>query len=191
MARLTTHPLTPDRWDDVVSLFGQRGACGGCWCMWWRLTRSEWERRKGASNRRAFKRIVDAGREPGVIAYRDGEPVGWCAVEPREAYAVLARSRVLAPLDDRKAWAVTCFFVRKDCRGQGVTTALLEAAARHAKRGGAEVLEGYAVVPTKGRLPDAFIWSGVPDVFTRAGFVEAARPSRAKVVMRKELVGKR
>jgi hypothetical protein len=106
-------PLTAGRWDDVARLFGKRGACGGCWCMTPRLTRKEFERRKGASNRRAFRRIVMGGREPGVLAYRGGEPIGWCAVEPRENYSSLSRSRILKPVDDRPVWSIVCLFVAR------------------------------------------------------------------------------
>lgn len=106
-------PLTPARWRDVEALFGPRGACAGCWCMWWRLPRSAWRRGKGAGNKRAFKRLVAAGRVPGVLAYAGREPVGWCAVAPREAYPVLARSRILQPVDDRPVWSVTCLFVAR------------------------------------------------------------------------------
>ncbi|TAN52584.1 MAG: GNAT family N-acetyltransferase, partial [Betaproteobacteria bacterium] len=105
--KLQFHPLTPQRWDDVQALFGPRGACGGCWCMWWKLPRAQFARQKGDGNRRAFRRIVKAGTVPGILAYADGQPIGWCAVEPRAAYPALARSRVLAPLDDRPVWSVT------------------------------------------------------------------------------------
>src|SRR5688572_20989330 len=91
---LRFEPLTPDRWPDVVKLFGPRGACGGCWCMVWRRTQAEWKRGKGSGNRAAFRRVVRKGPPPGILAYVDGEAVAWCAVAPREAYVQLARSRV-------------------------------------------------------------------------------------------------
>ena len=84
--KLSFHPLTPGRWRDLERLFGLRGACAGCWCMWWRLSRPEWNRGKGDGNRKAFRKLVRSGAEPGVLAYADGEPVGWCAVAPREQY---------------------------------------------------------------------------------------------------------
>ena len=139
---LTFRAVGPDRWDDLARLFGSRGACGGCWCMSWRRSRAEFERGKGAGNRRALRRIVAAGEEPGLIAYRGDEPIGWIAIAPRERYPRLAASRVLAPVDDRPVWSVTCFFVAKGQRGLGVSVRLLEAAVEHARRRGGRVVEG-------------------------------------------------
>src|SRR5947199_2589308 len=98
-------PLTPAQWADFEQLFGTRGACGGCWCMTWRLPRGEFEAGKGDGNRRAMQARVRAGRVPGVIGYLEGEPVAWCSVEPREQFVSLGRSRVLAPVDDQPVWS--------------------------------------------------------------------------------------
>ena len=75
-------PVTPSRWNDLEDLFGERGACGGCWCMAWRLTTREWTAGKGTRNRRALKRLVESGARPGILAYRGREVIGWCAVAP-------------------------------------------------------------------------------------------------------------
>jgi len=83
------HPLTPKRWPDFETLFGDHGAYGGCWCMWWRSTRREFEERKGEGNRRALKAIADGGKVPGILAYLGQEPVGWCSVAPREEFGSL------------------------------------------------------------------------------------------------------
>lgn len=178
-------PLTPDRWPDLEALFGERGACGGCWCMWWRLARKTFEASKGTKNKRAFQRLVKGGQEPGILAYRDGEPVGWCAIEPRASYPALARSRVLKPVDDRPVWSITCFFVRRDLRGQGLSVGLIEAAVAHARARGAEVVEAYPVAPKTGRMPDAFVWTGLPAAFARAGFQEVLRRSPTRPIMRR------
>src|SRR5512146_2128211 len=97
--KIRFHAATPDRWHDIEALFGKRGACAGCWCMWWRLSRSEWNRSKGERNRRAFGNLVRSGAEPGVLAYADGKPVGWCAIAPRQDYSALERSRILRPVE--------------------------------------------------------------------------------------------
>ena len=93
--KLKFHPLTSERWNDFEKLFGSNGACGGCWCMWWRLKRSQYEKQKGAGNKKAIKKIVNSGNIPGIIAYDGSNPIGWCAIEPRESYALLENSRVL------------------------------------------------------------------------------------------------
>jgi len=152
--------------------------------MWWRLTRSEFEKKKGAGNRRALKKIVESGKVPGVLAYAEGKPVGWCAVAPREAYSTLERSRVLAPVDDQPAWYVTCFFVARPFRRKGLTVELLRAAVEFARRKGAKIIEGYPVEPRKGAIPDVFAYTGLPSAFRKAGFVEVLRRSRTRPIMR-------
>ena len=183
-ARLEIHPLTIDRWEDLVALFGARGACGGCWCMWWRLARSAFAKGKGAGNRRALRKIVGAGGVPGLIAYCDGTPAGWCSIAPREDYPVLSRSRVLAPVDGRPVWSIVCFFVAKPFRRTGLTAALIEGALAYAKKRGASIVEGYPVEPRKGSMPDAFAYTGLASSFRRAGFAEVARRSATRPFMR-------
>src|SRR5262245_64436702 len=102
------NPLTPERWSDVESLFGPRGACGGCWCMWWRLKRSTFNQQKGDRNKAAFKAVVDSGDAPGILAYAKGIPIGWCAVAPRESYSALERSSILMRIDDEPVWSIVC-----------------------------------------------------------------------------------
>ena len=183
---LAFRPATPARWKDVEELFGPRGACAGCWCMWWRLARSEWNRGKGAGNRRALRRIVEKGEAPGILAYEGRRPVGWCAIAPREAYAALERSRTLKRLDDEPVWSVTCFFIAKDRRHRGLTVKLLDAACAHAKRKGARIVEGYPVDPSA-EYPAAWAWTGLRTAFETAGFTEAARPSRTRPIMRRRV----
>ena len=185
-APLGFHPLTPDRLLDLERLFGPRGACAGCWCMWWKTTRSEFDAGRGEGNRDAMRRQVRAGVVPGILAYAGDEPVGWCAVEPRSAYPRLARSRTLAPVDEAPVWSVTCFFVARAWRGKGVTAALLGAAAAHARRAGATALEGYPVAP-RGETADAWLYTGLATTFARAGFEEVARRSPTRPVMRMRL----
>ena len=130
---------------------------------------------------------MKTGESPGILAYADGQPVGWCAVAPRQAYPTLARSRVLKPVDERPVWSVTCFFVAKGFRRQGVTTRLLEAAAKFAKSRGAKIIEGYPVEARKGQMPDVFAYTGLPSAFRQAGFAEVARRSPTRPIMRREL----
>lgn len=185
---LSFHALTKDRWADFVDLFGKRGACGGCWCMLWRLSRKQFERQKGEGNKRAMQAIVDAGEIPGILVYQGPEAVGWCAVAPRSRYPFLSRSRILQPVDDRPCWSVACLFIEKGYRKKGISAELLGAACAFAESRGAERIEGYPVEPKSGKpIPPAFAWTGIPSAFTRAGFEEVLRRSPTRPIMRKEL----
>jgi GNAT superfamily N-acetyltransferase len=181
--KLEFRPLTPGRWNDFEGLFGERGACGGCWCMWWKLTRSEFEAKKGAKNKAAMKRIVQRGEKPGLLAYDGRKPIGWCAVAPRLSYPSLSRSRILKPVDDEPVWSITCFFVHKDYRKKGVSVKLLREARRFVAKQGGKTLEGYPTAPRK-EMPDTFAWHGVASAFERAGFKECARRSESRPIMR-------
>jgi len=181
---LEFHPLTPERWEDLEKLFGERGACGGCWCMWWRLKRCEFERQKGEENRRAFKNIVDSGQIPGILAYANGQPIAWCSVAPRDTYSTLQRSRILKPVDKEPVWSIVCFFVAKQFRRKGVTRKLLKATMEYVGRQGGKILEGYPLEPKKRKIPDAFAYTGLASAFRKAGFVEVLRRSETRPIMR-------
>ncbi len=142
--------------------------------MWWRIPRAEWKAGKGEGNRRALRRIVAAGDVPGLLAYDGGEPVGWVAIQPREAYPQLARSRNLAPVDDRPVWSITCFFVARSHRHGGVTRALIEAAVGYARSRGGRIVEAYPVDSGK-PLADAWLYTGAASTFAKLGFREVAR----------------
>jgi GNAT superfamily N-acetyltransferase len=181
---LDFHPLTPDRWADFERLFGPRGACAGCWCMFWRLKRSLFNSQKGEGNRGAMKALVGAGEVPGILAYADGMAVGWCAVAPREHYSALERSRILKPIDDKPVWSVSCFFIARPYRNRGVSVQLLKAAVAWVKEQGGRLVEGYPVEPRKGPMPAAFAWTGLASAFRKAGFAECARRSETRPIMR-------
>ena len=183
-AKLEFHPVTAKRWRDLEKLFGERGACGGCWCMCWRLKRSQFEKQKGAGNKKALKKMVAAGEVPGLLAYAGREPVGWCSVAPREAFPVLENSRILKRVDDQPVWSASCFFVARPYRRQGLSVKLLRAAVAYAKKKGARMVEGYPVEPKKSPMPDVFAWTGLADAFRRAGFKEVLRRSPTRPIMR-------
>jgi GNAT superfamily N-acetyltransferase len=155
--------------------------------MYYRQTSTEFNARKGDSNRRALRRLVGGEPAPGVLAYAGDEPVGWCAVAPRTEYSRLSRSRNLAPVDDEPVWSVPCLFVARNWRRRGVTARLLQAAAAHARTQGARILEGYPLVPQPGVVPAAFAWNGFLPAFEAAGFAVAARRSPRQVVVRRRL----
>jgi GNAT superfamily N-acetyltransferase len=184
MLGLTFHPLTLEHWPDFERLFGPRGACAGCWCMWWKLSNKDMEALKGEGTRQAQKEIVESGSAPGLLAYAKDQAVGWCAVEPRHAYPRLARSRVLKPIDGAEVWSITCFFVDKKYRHQGVTIQLLRAAIDYVSARGGQVVEGYPTEPRESKVPAAFVYTGLASAFRRAGFEEVARRSETRPIFR-------
>ncbi|HYU57703.1 MAG TPA: GNAT family N-acetyltransferase [Actinomycetota bacterium] len=187
---IEVRPVTPDRWDDLAALFGIRGGYGHCWCMWWRVTSAEFEggiRERGRGNRRRMRTLVRDGAEPGLLAYRDGRPVGWVSVAPRDQFGRIERSRVLGPVDDRPVWSIVCFFIGRAHRASGVGTALLEAAVRHAADRGATEVEAYPVDPAARVYSNADAYTGLLPMFLRAGFREVERRSAARPIVRKRI----
>ena len=184
---LKFHPATPYRWADIEDLFGERGACGGCWCMFWRVPRKQFDASKGPGNKSALKKIVTAGQRPGIIAYLGKEPIGWCAVARRDDYIALEGSRILRPVDDKPVWSISCLFIKRPYRRQGVSVQLLQAAVEFAAKRGAKILEGYPVDPSMEKMPDPFLWHGVPSAFKAAGFKEVLRRSKSRPIMRFEI----
>jgi GNAT superfamily N-acetyltransferase len=182
---LSFHPLTQKLWRDFELLFGKHGACGGCWCMYWKLRGKTFSENTGDVARQMQKSIVDSKIVPGLLAYSDGYPVGWIAVEPRSAYPKLAHSRTLKPVDNQEVWSITCFFVEKKHRRKGITVELLKAAVDFVKSQGGKIVEGYPVdIHTAQSQPDAFVYTGTASAFKQAGFKEVARNSPTRPIFR-------
>lgn len=152
--------------------------------MWWRLSHSEFLKQKGEKNKKALKNIVDSGQIPGIIAYVEGNPVGWCSVSPRETYPRLERSRVLKSIDDKPVWSIVCFFIKKEFRHKGFSLLLLKAAIDYVQHWGGTIVEGYPIEPKKSNSPDVFVYTGLASTFRRAGFAEVIRRSETRPIMR-------
>jgi len=182
--KLKFFPVTNDRWTDFETLFGERGACGGCWCMFWRLTRKEFESQKGEGNRKAMKTIIKAGKIPGILGFSQDRPVAWCSVAPRDQFSALDRSRILKPVDNLPVWSISCFFVEKKYRRKGLSIQMIKAAVDYVKKNGGSVVEAYPVEPKKDKMADAFAWTGLASAFIKAGFKECARRSATRPIMR-------
>jgi GNAT superfamily N-acetyltransferase len=185
--------VTAERWADVEIVFGTRGDPARCWCQWF-YAGAQVGAGAAAANREVLRTQVLQGPPPGVVAYRDGEPVGWCAVAPRPSYTRLPRTEVLrgtpaGELADPTVWSVTCFVVRVGHRRGGVATALLGGAVGLARESGARVVEAYPIdVAAKRHTSSAELYHGPLSTFRSAGFREVARPRPARPVVRLELV---
>ena len=182
--KLTVKPLTPERWGDLEEVFNARGCsvARGCWCMYYRREARVPPPPKGVTRaeraRRDMKKLVGGETPPGLIGYRGKQPVGWISLGPREDFAYLARSRVMAKVDEQPVWSIICFVVPSQFRGQGVAHELLRGAIDWARKQGANILEAYPVVEGES------VWFGVESMFTSAGFAEVARRKADRPVMR-------
>ncbi len=181
--KLTIRPLTPERWPALEDLFGKSGASNGCWCMYWRI--GGHYRQRPRENKAALKRIVKRGPPPGLLAFDGDKAVGWCQLTPREDLPWLDRGRVRARVDQVPVWSISCFYVRRGYRQQGVMSALIAGALKAAKRSRAPCVEAYPWDAADGEIGCAF--TGYASTFARAGFREVARRKVGRPIMRHEL----
>jgi GNAT superfamily N-acetyltransferase len=169
------HPLSSGRWDDLLALFGSNGAYANCWCTWWILGGKSFGETKAGDRRALLEKLTVEGKEPGLIAYFDAAPVGWCAVGPRERYAKMMseRAKIFRPDDAVGNWVINCFFVPKEQRRNGIAMSLLDAAVDFAFDRGAASIDGYPMGDSSRGAPSLFV--GTASMFERAGFVEISR----------------
>jgi GNAT superfamily N-acetyltransferase len=175
-----------ERWDDVVAVMGDKGAYGGCWCMFWRQDNQEIRSQTASDNRAALQRLVTSERPIGLLLYRAGGPVGWCQVAPRPDFWRLFHTRGLdlENPDDASVWSITCVYIARGARGEGVAGQLVRAAVEYAAQHGASVIEAYPVVdPSTGRKTQ--LSSGTVGMFSSAGFTTVSAPTGRRVLMRR------
>lgn len=183
--KLTIRPVTPALWPDLAQLFGEHGACNGCWCMYWRIG-SGYYKRPREKNQADFRKIVKKGPPPGLLAFDGDIPVGWCQLTPRDDLASLDRSALLARVDDLPVWSITCFYIKKSHRRKGVATGLIDAAVKEARAAKAPALEAYPIDTTK--LSATWnLFTGVASVFRKAGFRTVVRRKPHRPIMRHDL----
>jgi GNAT superfamily N-acetyltransferase len=182
MSAITVLPATADRFDALESVFDGGGDGRSCQCQWWTLVNAQYN--KTAKNERAqlLREETLAPVAPGLIAEVDGEAAGWVRVGPRTALPRLARSRVYAPhspepWSDATVWAVSCFSVRREFRGRGVTAALLADAVEFAREHGAREIEAYPIDTSVNAVRSNELFHGALSTFLHAGFTETARAS--------------
>jgi GNAT superfamily N-acetyltransferase len=183
---LIVRPLTPDLWPALEDLFGPGGASNGCWCMYWRIG-AAYKKRPRARNKAALRALARQGRPPGLLALDGDLAVGWCQLTPRADLAWLERApHVRPPQGDESVWALSCFYVRRGYRRQGVVAALIDGALRAAKEAGASALEAYPVdTAAPGATSNTF--TGTAATFVRAGFETVANRSSGRRIVRHDL----
>jgi GNAT superfamily N-acetyltransferase len=181
--KLAVRPLTPDLWPALEDLFGKHGACGGCWCMYFRIGNA-YRKSPAGKNKAAFHDVVKRGPPPGLLAFDGDLAVGWCQLTPREALPHLDRTWRLKRVDDLPVWSLSCLYVRIGYRRRGVTSALIAAALKAAKRARAPALEAYPFDASKSPSASG---TGYSSTFARAGFKTVARRVSARPIMRRDL----
>jgi GNAT superfamily N-acetyltransferase len=185
--KLKVRPLTPNLWPALENLFGENGACNGCWCMYWRIG-AAYRKQPREANKTAFHGVVNSGPPPGLLAFDGDLAVGWCQLTPRDALPWLDREWRLRRVDDVPVWSISCFYTRKGNRKQGVTSALIAAALETAKRAGAPALEAY---PLDADLTPSTASTGYVSTFARAGFKTVGRHTPPRPIMRRDLTASR
>jgi GNAT superfamily N-acetyltransferase len=183
--QLTIEPLSKKNWNEFVKLFGERGACGNCWCMYYRLSKTDFREGKvDDGNKRAIKEIVWEDKPVGLLGLLDGKAIAWCAFAPREDFIKLGNSRVHKRIDDEKVWSIPCFFIDKKFRRSGVSVQLLKGAIKYARENGIKIIEAYPTIPTQDKIPDSFAWIGLFKSFERAGFEIVDKTSKNRPMVR-------
>ena len=181
--KLKILPLTPNLWPALEDLFGPKGACNNCWCMYWRIG-AAYRTQPAGKNKAALYQIVQNGPPPGLLAFDGDKAVGWCQLTPRNGLPWLNRSSRLKPIDDLPVWSLSCFYIRIGYRRKGVTSALIAAAIKAAKKANAPALEAYPLDADK--TPSAS-GTGYATTFARAGFQTVASRTPPRPIMRLNL----
>lgn len=185
LSHLTFESLTKANWGKFVQLFGERGACGNCWCMWPRLRKQDFQEGKANDgNKLAMKELVWAGKPAGILGFYEDLPIAWCAFAPREDFVKLEKSRVHKRIDDQSVWSIPCFFIDKNFRRQGVSVELLKGVIRYARTEKIGIIEAYPTIPTHEKLADSFAWIGLYRSFELAGFQIVDRTSKNRPMVR-------
>jgi GNAT superfamily N-acetyltransferase len=181
--------VTPGLWPEVLKLFGEKGACGGCWCQYWRIAKGEkWEQVKGDDARKRLEKGIKDSTMQGALAFVEGEPVGWATFGPRPHFSRLDRAPSFTCDDAEKVWSIPCFFIKSGFRGRGVAGDLLRFVAQLLQDRGVKILEGYPSKPGKdGKYVAAFAWTGTQSLFEKAGFEIAGNEDGGKPRVRKRL----
>jgi GNAT superfamily N-acetyltransferase len=182
---LTIEPVTRKNWNKLVQLFGEKGACGNCWCMYFRLKKADFQEGKvNDGNKHSRKEIIFNDRPAGLLAIYEEQPIAWCAFAPRKDFIKLENSRVHKRIDDKPVWSIPCLFIDKHFRRHGVSVEFLKGVARYAKTQGIKIIEAYPTIPTTNTIPDSFAWIGIFKSFERAGFKIVDTTSKHRPMVR-------
>ena len=183
--QLIFEPLTKTNWPKFVQLFGNKGACGNCWCMYYRLPKADFtEGKVEEGNKEAMQSLLMENKPTGIIAFYEGQPIAWCAFAPREDFIKHEKSRVHKRIDDLPVWYIPWFFIDKAFRRQGVSVELLKGVISYAKENNISIIEAYPTIPTTESIADSLAWIGLYKSFERAGVEIVDRTSKNRPMVR-------
>jgi GNAT superfamily N-acetyltransferase len=185
--KIKLEPLTLNNWDMFEELMGEKGGCGGCWCMLFRLPYKEFKANKPGGNKMFMHEIVSQTRPTGLMAVYENKAIGWMALAPREDYTKIEKARSLKRIDDKPVWSITCFFVKKEFRKMGISQMMIKAVIAYAKKNNIETLEAYPAIPYDDKMPAPFLWIGVLSSFKKNGFKVVQQNGKSRAMVRKEV----
>ena len=180
--------LTNSNWQQFEMLMGEKGGCGNCWCMLFRLPDKTFRQNKPDGNKKMMRQLVQQQKPVGLIAYLNNEAAGWIALAPREDYLRIENSRTFKRIDDKPVWSITCFFVKKEYRNMGLSKALIKGAVDYAKKKNIKTLEAYPAIPYSEKVPPPFLWTGVLSAFTANGFDIVKQSGKSRAMVRIEVL---
>jgi GNAT superfamily N-acetyltransferase len=185
IVKFEVEPVTKKNWDMFVSLFGDKGACGNCWCMYYRLNKSDFTAGKNKNgNKQTMKKTIWSDKPVGLLGLLEGNPVAWCAFAPRKDFIKLEKSRVHKRIDNKEVWSIPCLFINKNFRKSGISVLLLKGVISYAKKHDIKIIEAYPTIPIQDKIPDSFAWVGLYKSFERAGFEIVDRTSKNRPMVR-------
>lgn len=184
---ISVQELTSRNWKQYEELMGEKGGCGNCWCMYFRIPTKEFQENKPHGNKKLMKQLVNKNKPVGLIAYLKKQPVGWIALAPREDYMKIENSRVFKRIDDKPVWSISCFFIKREYRHKGLSQQLIKGAVDFARRKKLKTLEAYPAIPYAEKVPHPFLWVGVLSSFLKNGFTIVKQNSKSRAMVRLEL----
>jgi GNAT superfamily N-acetyltransferase len=184
---LKLQPLTVDNWHLFEDVMGEKGGCGGCWCMYFRMSSTEFPNDKYEGHKGRMYDLVKAGNPTGLIATINKEAVGWIAFAPREDHKRIENSRAFKRIDDKPVWSITCFFIKKEFRKMGLSEQMIKGVIDFAKKKRIKTREAYPAIPYSDKVPAPFLWVGILSAFTKNGFEVVQQNGKSRAMVRFEI----
>ena len=181
---LKLQPLTVNNWHLFEEVMGEKGGCGGCWCMYFRMPSTEFSKDKYEGHKKRMYDLVKAAKPTGLIATYNKRAVGWIAFAPREDYIRIENSRAFKRIDDKPVWSITCFFIKKEFRKMGLSEQMVKGIVDYARKKKIKTLEAYPAIPYSDKVPPPFLWVGILSAFTKNGFEVVQQNGKSRAMVR-------